>query len=76
MYNVWIENYIKKSEKNLLSDEIVQKIVDNECYKLLAEIKSILENDSLEDKDCFLRIEALVSAFEKSGCRVSFRHDF
>ena len=40
------------------------KIVELECYKALRKIKAILEDDSLEDSECFYRIEEIVCVFE------------
>ena len=34
----------------------VTKIVELECYKALAKIKAILEDDTLADSECFQQI--------------------
>ena len=34
----------------------ILKIVEGECYKALQKIKTIIEDDSLEDKECFMKI--------------------
>ena len=39
-------------------------------------IKAIIEDDSLEDKECFYKIEEIVSALEDIGCVGLGRHDF
>ena len=56
--------------------ELICKIVEGVCYQTLQHIKSILEDDSLEDEACFEKIEAIVCLFEEidSGCGT--RHDF
>jgi hypothetical protein len=51
-------------------------IIQNECYRALCKIKQILENDALEDADCFQRIEEIVSVFESLGSNAGCRHDF
>ena len=59
-----------------LTNADVSKIVELECYKALQKIKTVLEDDSLEDSECFYRIEEIVRVFEAldSGC--GNRHDF
>ena len=32
---------------------VAKEIVEMKCYQALEEIKGILENDGLEDKECF-----------------------
>lgn len=52
------------------------KIVELECYRALRKIKAILEDDSLEDSECFYRIEEIVCVFEDLGSDCGSRHDF
>ncbi len=54
----------------------ITKIVELECYKALAKIKAILENDVLTDSECFQQIEEIVCAFEYLGSGGGSRHDF
>ena len=54
----------------------ISKIVEGECYKTLKKIKAIIEDDSLEDKECFMKIEQIVLAFEEMGSNGGIRHDF
>ena len=39
-------------------------------------IKAIIEDDSLEDKECFYKIEEIVCTLEDIGCAGLGRHDF
>ena len=59
-----------------LTDTEVIKIVELECYKALQKIKDILEDDSLEDSECFHQIEEIVCVFEALGSGCGNRHDF
>lgn len=52
------------------------KIVALTCYKMLCEIKRILEDDTFEDHECFMRIERIVCLFEKLESHCGNRHDF
>lgn len=54
----------------------VTKIVELECYKALAKIKAILENDTLADSECFQQIEEIICTFEELGSGGGSRHDF
>ncbi len=53
----------------------LERLFELECYKSLLQIKEILDDDSLNDKDCFMKIESIVSIFEALGTTTS-RHDF
>lgn len=52
------------------------ELFDHACYKALTEIKEIIEDDTLDDEACFLRIEKIVRVFEKTGSSCGSRHDF
>lgn len=52
------------------------ELLEAVSYKALCEIKAILEDDALTDRDCFQKIEAIVSVFEKIGSGAGNRHDF
>lgn len=54
----------------------ITKIVENVCYKALLEIKAIIEDDSLEDDACFVKIEEIVCVLEDIGSSGGARHDF
>ena len=62
------------SFKGLKGD--IEKILENQCYAALLSIKKIIEDDSLDDKECFQKIEAIVTAFEIFGSNGGGRHDF
>lgn len=51
------------------------QLVECEAINLIEEIRQILNDPDLEDSTCFLRIDAIVSAFLRSGVPVD-RHDF
>lgn len=46
------------------------------CYWAIKKIKAILTDDSLDDKECFWRIEEIVRMMETIGADVGNRHDF
>lgn len=53
-----------------------KEIVEMKCYQALEEIKGILENDGLEDKECFEKIEEIICIYERLGSDGGNRHDF
>ena len=55
--------------------DIFAQAVESEAIRLLEEIRQILNTPDLEDTTCFARIDAIVSAFLRSGIPVD-RHDF
>ena len=52
------------------------RIVETECYKALQKIKKVIEDDSLDDKQCFARIEKIVIILENIGSDGGTRHNF
>ena len=53
-----------------------KEIMEPECYKALQKIKAVIEDDSLEDEECFIKIEEIVRLFEALGSDGGIRHDF
>lgn len=51
-------------------------IVESICYQALKKIKAIIEDDSLDDPECFMKIEQIVCALENIGSSGGTRHDF
>lgn len=54
----------------------VEEMMELKCYQALQEIKRILEDDELDDEECFESIEKIISVFETLGSGVHERHDF
>ena len=51
-------------------------IVESKCYQALKRIKAIIEDDSLEDSECFMKVEEIVCTLEELGSDGGSRHDF
>lgn len=49
--------------------------VETEAMALIAKIKAVLDDETLDDPTCFFRIEAIVEAFQAAGLPIS-RHDW
>lgn len=52
------------------------EIVRSACYQGMARIREILDEPSLDDGDCFARIEEIVRVYEDMGSDGGGRHDF
>ena len=53
-----------------------EKIIELKCYQALQKIKSIIEDDELDDPECFFKIEEIICVFQSIGSNGGFRHDF
>lgn len=54
----------------------LQDMLRAESFTALREIRDILDDGSLSDRDCFDRIDQIVSVFEELGSGGGSRHDF
>ena len=54
----------------------IDRIVNSACHKALEKIKAILEQDHLDDAECFQRIEVIVRVYEEMRSDGRIRHDF
>ncbi len=74
LINLLAKEDIKIEFKGLNTD--INKVVEGECYKALSRIRDIICDESLDDSDCFNKIEEIVVLFEKLGIESGSRHDF
>ena len=56
-------------------DTTMKEIIESSCYKVLKEIKEIIDDLSLSDEDCFYKIENIILVLEKNKIFCD-RHDF
>lgn len=56
--------------------QATQAVLLDKCYQALSQIKAVLEDDSLDDRECFMKIEKIVCIYEGLGSGCSNRHDF
>lgn len=52
------------------------KLIEQRCYRAILEIYQVLSDDSLDDPECFQKIEAIVTVLDKLGIGGGGRHDF
>lgn len=58
-----------------LEPQEIRPLAESEAVKLIAEIQGILNDEALEDPECFRRIDAIVDTFHARGIPVN-RHDW
>ena len=51
-------------------------LVEMQCYQTLCKIQKIVRDESLDDIECFERIEQTICEFEAIGSDGGTRHDF
>ena len=56
--------------------ENLNQLMKDRCWQVLAEIRAVLDDEMLEDPECFQRIEQIVRIYEKLGPGAGSRHDF
>lgn len=56
--------------------EFCRCLISDASTKILLKIRDILADERLSDKECFYKIEAIVSVFESVGISCGERHDF
>lgn len=49
--------------------------INHQAVRLIVKIKEILDDDTLDDPDCFRRIETIVELYHKAGIGTA-RHDW
>lgn len=62
----------------LKQTETIRKIAretEKHAIETLEEIRRVLNDDSVDDPECFQRIEAIICAMESGGLHIN-RHDF
>jgi len=57
-------------------NDAFEKVIEGQCYQALQKIKAIVDDDSLDDPACFMRIEEIVEVLESVGSTGGGRHDF
>ncbi len=74
LYDKTLEQLVMTYVSNLSAEEVVSKL-NAEAMDLLSDVLAILDDDTLEDPECFRRIDEIVSAFWAKGIYTP-RHDW
>ncbi len=65
-----------RSNKGKIKLKGIAKVINSKCYTALQKIKEIICDDSLTDKECYLKIEEIICALENIGSNGGNRHDY
>ena len=76
LWQTILANATKKCEGKMIMEFDMEKLFEKECYIVLEWIKAILNDETLDDKECFEKIEKIVCLFEEIGSGGGTRHDF
>ena len=55
---------------------LLAELMDGAACRTLEEIREVLDDERLDDQNCFQRIEEIVRLYEKLGSNGGSRHDF
>lgn len=53
-----------------------EKIVTDACYQAILKIKEIMNDENIDDADCFMKIEGIINTLNDIGVYCGNRHDF
>ena len=62
-------------EFNYMSDNVLKQMIEVESYKILMQIKKLIDDDNFSDKDCFIKIEEILNVLGENNILCN-RHDF
>lgn len=71
-----VADMLSRGEVTLSLSQETMDYVEKRCFVLLERIRQILADDTLDDPECFQRIEEIVSFLESNGIDCGTRHDF
>lgn len=74
LIKILLDKKVEVSFTNLPED--LENTFESVCYNTLQQIKTIIEDDRLNDEECFMKIEKIVCLFENLGSSGGGRHDF
>ena len=77
LYQEVLKNiFLEQNGDNLCMQSILNDLVEMKCYQALKKIKEIIDDDRLDDKECFMKIEEIICVLEELGSGGGTRHDF
>ena len=79
LYREILAHYLSREDAQILFPNLhldSSAIIESESMQIVQKIRAIIANDRLDDKECFMRIEEIVSVLEDHGIDCGTRHDF
>ena len=76
LYEQLILRGLETGELQIVLSDQGREWLEGKCFHTLQEIQTVLNDDSLDDPECFMKIEQIVEIFEQLGSNGGTRHDF
>ena len=79
IYHEILAHYLSQQDAQILFPDLqlsASAVVELECLQIIQKIQAIIADDSLDDTECFMRIEEIMSVLENHGVDCGTRHDF
>ena len=57
-------------------EEVLERLLLHRCVQALRDIREVLDDDTLNDPECFRHIEKIVEIYEALDVGTGSRHDF
>ena len=54
----------------------LEEMVEARCFDILWKTKEVIDDESLNDPECFQKIESIIQLLEDAGSSGGVRHDF
>ena len=70
LYEALVKEIMEKTELKYAD------IIEMKCYQAIKEIYAVVADDTLEDPECFRRVEQIVCVLDELGIGGGGRHDF
>ena len=71
-----VVNMLSRGEMGLSFPQESVELLNQRCFEILEGIRRIVADDTLDDPECFQRIEGIVCVLEENGIDCGTRHDF
>lgn len=74
-----LAHYLAQEKAQVLFPNLqmnAKEIIEMRCYQALCQIQSILQDETIEDEDCLVKIEEIIHTIEEIGGDCGNRHDF
>lgn len=79
LYAEILAHYLSQEKAQIIFPDLrfnTNEIVEQKCYQAICKIKEIIQDETLEDAECFSRIESVICTLEELGSNGGNRHDF
>ena len=67
---------LSRGDVTIVLDRETVEQINRDCFSALSKIRALLADNSMDDPECFERIERIVCEMESLGLDCGGRHDF